>query len=164
MGAFCGLRTAEILRLDWRDLNLERRLITVEADKAKTQARRIVPLCSAAVEWLRTVAQKDGRVAPFTRENWLSEALTAAVNKARKKAGSKTKFAWQRNALRHSFASYRVAEIKNVDQVALECGNSAKMIFTHYRELATEDDARKWFGTRPVGVAENVIPLASVAA
>ena len=40
---------------------------------------------------------------------------------------------WKHNALRHSFISYRVADIKNVDEVALEAGNSPDIIFQHYR-------------------------------
>jgi hypothetical protein len=38
---------------------------------------------------------------------------------------------WKHNALRHSFISYRVADIQNVAQVALEAGNSPGMIFGH---------------------------------
>ena len=32
---------------------------------------------------------------------------------------------------------------------ALEAGNSASIIFKHYRELATEDAADQWFGILP---------------
>jgi integrase len=160
IGAFCGLRTAEILRLEWQDVNLGRRSLTVDAKNAKTGSRRIVPLCDAAIEWLRPCAKTQGPVAPFIRDNWLSEALTGLVNKARKKQNNKSKFAWVRNGLRHSFASYRLEIVKNVDQVALEAGNSARMIFTHYRELTTEEKAKAWFNVRPTPVAANVIPLA----
>ena len=41
---------------------------------------------------------------------------------------------WKHNALRHWLISYRVADIQNVAQVALEAG-SPQMIFKHYREL-----------------------------
>ena len=56
---------------------------------------------------------------------------------------------WKHNALRHSFISYRVADIKNVDQVALEAGNSPAIIFQHYRELVAEVTAKEWFGVTP---------------
>jgi hypothetical protein len=39
--------------------------------------------------------------------------------------------------------------IKNVQQVALEAGNSPAIIFKHYRELTTEDKAMDWFGILP---------------
>jgi hypothetical protein len=56
---------------------------------------------------------------------------------------------WPRNVLRHSFITYRIAKVKSADQVALEAGNSASIIFKHYRELATEDAADQWFGIMP---------------
>jgi hypothetical protein len=46
------------------------------------------------------------------------------------------------------------AEIQNVNQVALEAGNSPQMIFRHYRELATPEQARSWFSITPAGSAE----------
>jgi integrase len=60
-----------------------------------------------------------------------------------------TPFLWKHNALRHSFISYRVAQIQNVAQVALEAGNSPGMIFKHYRELVREADGKKWFAIAP---------------
>jgi integrase len=58
-------------------------------------------------------------------------------------------FVWKHNALRHSFISYRVAQTKNVAQVALEAGNSPQMIFQHYRELVQPDAAKEWFAITP---------------
>jgi len=60
-------------------------------------------------------------------------------------------FLWKHNALRHSFISYRVAQTKNVAQVALEAGNSPGMIFKHYRELVSEADGKQWFAIGPKG-------------
>jgi hypothetical protein len=59
------------------------------------------------------------------------------------------KIEWPRNVLRHSFITYRIAIVKSADQVALEAGNSPDIIFKHYRELATEEEADKWFGILP---------------
>jgi len=56
---------------------------------------------------------------------------------------------WKKNGLRHSFISYRVAEIQNVNQVALECGNSPAVLFKHYRELVRPAEAKKWFAIEP---------------
>ncbi|MCX6873400.1 MAG: hypothetical protein NTW21_06270 [Verrucomicrobia bacterium] len=65
---------------------------------------------------------------------------------------------WPRNVLRHSFISYRIAKIKSADQVALEAGNSPSIIFKHYRELTTEEQADKWFGILPKpGQWENTV-------
>ncbi len=54
--------------------------------------------------------------------------------------------------MRHSFISYRVAAVKNVAQGVLEAGNSPQMIFQHYRELVTPQDAKAWFAITPESV------------
>ena len=44
IGAFAGLRRAEIERLDWSEVRLKKKLIEVAAAKSKTAARRFVPI------------------------------------------------------------------------------------------------------------------------
>jgi integrase len=44
IGAFAGLRSAEIERLDWSKVNLGTGYITVDAAIAKTNSRRLVPI------------------------------------------------------------------------------------------------------------------------
>ncbi len=61
-------------------------------------------------------------------------------------------FAWKHNALRHPFISYRLAEIQNTAQVALEAGNSPQMIFQHYRELVRPTEAEKRFEISPANI------------
>ena len=61
---------------------------------------------------------------------------------------------WKKNALRHSFISYRVAETQDVAQVALEAGNSPQIIFQHYRELVRLKEAKRWFAITPETVKE----------
>jgi hypothetical protein len=67
-------------------------------------------------------------------------------------AGTDSNVKWKHNALRHSFISYRVARTKNVNEVAMEAGNSPDMIFKHYRELVTEKEADAWLGVTPSAV------------
>jgi hypothetical protein len=61
---------------------------------------------------------------------------------------------WKKNALRHSFISYRVAETQDVAQVALEAGNSPQIIFEHYRELVRLKEAQAWFAIEPNTVVD----------
>ena len=71
------------------------------------------------------------------------------MDKKLKEKDAPAVFAWKRNALRHSYISYRVADTKNVAQVALEAGNSPQMIFQHYRELVQPKEAKAWFAIEP---------------
>ncbi len=162
LAAFAGLRSEEILRLEWADLDRRPGFIEVAAHKAKTAARRLVPIADNLVAWLALGVRARGRVWPHSK-SWFFESLretVAAVNKARKEAhGQKhDPFSWKQNALRHSFISYRLADSNDVNRVALEAGNSPQMIFRHYRELATPDQARSWFANTPTAAA-NVVPM-----
>ncbi len=65
IGAFAGLRSAEIERLGWQDIDFASRHIVVSASNAKTASRRIVPLCDNLAEWLRPYSgRQQGKVWP----------------------------------------------------------------------------------------------------
>jgi integrase len=157
IAGFGGLRSAEIQRLDWREINLKERHIEITASKAKTAARRLAPITDNLAGWISPYAKESGKVTGF--EAWWNQIpkLVEAVNAQRSKSAEQTektflaeqKFAWKHNALRHSFISYRLAAIKNTAEVALEAGNSPQMIFKHYRQLVTEAEAAKWFSILP---------------
>jgi len=152
LAAFAGLRAEEILRLEWSDVERRPEFIEVAAHKAKTATRRIVPISQNLARWLLVAPHNGGNVWPNSKA-WFFEALrnTAAA------AGIR----WKQNALRHSFISYRLAEIQDVNRVALEAGNSPQMIFRHYRELATPKQANTWFAIAPEAAA-NVVPIIAV--
>lgn len=149
IGAFAGLRSAEIERLEWSDIDLAGLHITVGADKAKTASRRVVPIHDNLAAWLAPYAGHRGKV-------WIGGWLYKIQQDTAKAAGVK----WKANALRHSYATYRLAQNQNAAQVALECGNSPQMIFRHYHELVKPADAVKWFNLKP-DMPANVITLAT---
>ena len=137
IGAFCGIRVAELNRLDWSAVDLERRIIEIRAGQAKTASRRVVPIRDNLVAWLEPLERK-GKV---VKGEYLHVDVTALARAL--------KIEWPRNVLRHSFISYRIAIVKSADQVALEAGNSPSIIFKNYRELTTEDVANQWFSILP---------------
>lgn len=161
IGAFAGLRTAEIERLDWTEVHMKDRFIEIKASKSKTASRRIVPISNNLTKWLKLHMQEHGRVLPFENMakqiGWLVEDTNAGLKKVAEEAGKdpeKTRpVKWKKNALRHSYISYRVAEIQDVAKVALEAGNSPQMIFQHYRELVQPKEAKAWFAIEPHLVA-----------
>lgn len=64
IGAFAGLRRAELERLDWSELDFESGLITVQAVKAKSARRRFVKIRPNLASWLTTYAAHRGAVTP----------------------------------------------------------------------------------------------------
>jgi integrase len=152
IGAFAGLRHAEIQRLDWSEVWFDDGFIEVKASKAKTASRRLVPIQENLKRWLTPHRQAEGKVCEYANMSkqllWLAELVDTKLKEQDPQAG----FCWKHNALRHSFISYRVAQIQNVAQVALEAGNSPRMVFSNYRELVRPADAEKWFGITPEAV------------
>jgi integrase len=153
LAAFAGLRAEEILRLDWTDVERRPGFIEVAASKSKTQTRRLVPISDNLARWLAIAPRNAERVWQHSK---------AYFFEAMRNTASAAKIKWKQNALRHSFISYRLAEIQDVNRVALEAGNSPQMIFRHYRELATPEQARSWFAIAPE-TAANVVPMRRAA-
>ncbi len=190
LGAFAGIRHAEIQRLEWAELHFDAGIIEIRAAKAKTASRRTVPILDNLRAWLLERHRDVGLVCGGLDTKNEIPALVETINESRRAAWAKANrvsaevlnesekrardnsakakdkappgaetakiegwpaFAWKHNALRHSFISYRVADIQNVAQVALEAGNSPQMIFKHYRELVRPDAAKAWFGLMPAG-------------
>ena len=57
--------------------------------------------------------------------------------------------AWPNNALRHSFASYRLSKLGSAEKVATEMGNTRTVVFRNYRKVVTKAEALEWFKIRP---------------
>jgi integrase len=148
LGAFAGLRSEEILRLEWGDLTRRPNFIEVAAHKAKTATRRLVPITENLARWL----------GPLRASGLVWQNTKPMFHKTRLRVAAEAGVKWKQNVLRHSFISYRLAEIQDVNRVALEAGNSPQMIFRHYRELATPEQARTWFAIAPQA-AHNVVPI-----
>jgi len=159
IGAFAGLRTAEIERLDWSEIRLAEKLIEVTAGKAKTGSRRLVPVSANLVQWLTPFSKKKGQIWPGGRTTICDAQAETANATASEDVEA---IAWKRNALRHSWISYRLAEVKDAARVALEAGNSPNIIFGHYRELVTEAQAGRWFSIFPA-TGDNLVSIAGAA-
>jgi integrase len=140
IGAFAGIRSAEIRRLHWEDIKWDRNFIEIAGWKAKTAARRLVPLTENLKAWLAPWRQHTGLIVRLSNP---SGALSDIAVKAQVAGG------WRQNGLRHSYISYRVAQTGDVARTALEAGNTPKMIFRHYREVVDEESAIVWFSIMP---------------
>jgi len=159
LGAFAGLRTAEIERLTWDDIDLAGRMIKVGADKAKTASRRIVPIHDNLAAWLAPYVECQGKVWAGDSITFTNRERQTAAATADKEMGLKP-VKWKHNGLRHSYASYRFGIVGDAGRVAGELGNSAAVVHKHYRELVKPTDAEKWFNVKPEAPA-NVVAMTS---
>lgn len=148
LGGFCGLRPEEIQpnprhgsykpALQWSHLKWERSVIDMPATITKDRRRRFAPLTEAAMAFLKDWRAATGPVVP-----------AGFVESARLRWLRASGVAWKQDALRHSFASYRLALRKNMHELTLEMGNSTAMVHDHYLDLKHADEAVEWFALRP---------------
>jgi|SRR5882724_9935122 len=150
IGAFAGLRRAELERLDWKEVDLQSGLIEVTASKAKSARRRFVKIQPNLAKWLRPYTQISGNVTPpHYRE---------LFNTAREAAGIEQ---WPQNALRHGFASYNLAKFNDAAALALELGHTnSNLVFQHYRQLVKPKQAERYWKIVPAVAGKKVVQFA----
>lgn len=166
LGAFTGIRSAELLRLQWENFNWEEGVIDLGCDQTKTASRRLVPILEPLRAWIAPFVKREGSVLGYSLPVCLAEAFATTAkkaDKARKERDSDApELKWKANGLRHSYASCRLAMVEDVAKVSLEMGNSPQKIFSNYRKVVTKSQAAAWFAIMPV-VPENVVPMSAVA-
>ena len=152
IGAFAGLRASEIERLDWAEVNLDQHWIKVRAKHTKTASRRLVDMQPNLQKWLLQYRGRTGNVAP--------ENLRVKLLDDRKRAADAGTLIrkWPPNALRHSFASYYLARFDNAAKLALQLGHVGQdIIFRHYREVVTREDARRYWKIEPARKSTKIV-------
>jgi integrase len=150
IGAFAGLRRAEIERLTWSEIDFDAGVIEVKASKSKTASRRLVTIQPNLRAWLAPYRTRSGRVSPVN--------LQRKIFEDRERAGLRA--GWPQNALRHSFGSYYLAQFNDAAKLALEMGNSPATIFRHYRQLVKPKDAERYWKIMPAVAGKKVIQFA----
>lgn len=163
LGLFSGIRDAELKRLDWRDVDLEGGTIVVGASVSKLSQRRTIPIQPNLAAWLEPVRQLGGKILPGKREP------RTLIDSAKRAAGFGNEAAcaedvslrpWPINALRHSYASYKLAKWPDAAALALEMGNSPGVILRHYRSLVKPAAADAFWSLAPSNIeAENVTKM-----
>lgn len=169
---FCGIRAAEIARLDWsavqRNEVAEGRkkrvfyTITVTAQTSKKRTgRRVVEIPDCALAWLPAEGERSGKIWPAkerARNLWELSRVRAGFGpyasdyqptKAAQldKDGNARKDLreWPENALRRSAISYHLAKTNDLQRVAYQSGNSPAVIQEHYNGVALPQEAAKFY-------------------
>jgi integrase len=151
IGAFAGLRRAELERLDWKEVDLQSGLIEVTASKAKSARRRFVKIQTNLAKWLQPYAQLSGNVTPANYRELLDAAREAAGIQD-----------WPQNALRHSFASYHLARFNDAAALSLELGHTnSNLVFQHYRQLVKPKQAERYWKIVPAVAGKKLVQFAT---
>ena len=140
IGFFAGLRPAEIQGIDWKDIDIEARLIRVVPEVAKKRRQRYVDISDNLMAWLDVRHLGTGPVF-WTRTR---------VQAVRKKAG----VVWAHDVMRHTFASCHLAHHEDAARTSLQMGHMhPSVLFNNYRNLVRRDEAQKFWSITPQPVS-----------
>jgi site-specific recombinase XerD len=157
---FAGIRSSELLALDWRDITASH--VVVRAAHAKTRSRRAVEIPPNLASWLAKFRKKEGRVVTLHWRKWhrrlgkvaaAADKLLQQGSRGRLKKTAPVIGKLPQNFARHSFGTYHFALHQDEAKTAAAMGNTPAMVHRHYRALATADEAREFFGIMPPRVA-----------
>ena len=163
IGLFAGLRTSEILRIDWGAFEWDHLdgqgepapFIAVTRKVArKTRTDRIVPIQANLLAWLEPYRDRVGPIYPGGESKTNENLRSREMKRIRRASGLPRKD----NANRHSFGSYRLAITKDYAAVAFEMGNSPRKVREHYNRPRPEAEGLAFFSLRP-SVLDNVVPM-----
>jgi integrase len=143
---FGGVRREELHKgMKWDAIDFERGTITVPAAIAKTARKRKIVMSENLLEWLALYRARSGQIFNIDPRKRIAKVVRVSGVK------------WKRNGLRHSFGSYRMEQTKNEGQVALEMGNSPKVVKDHYFEIVDEQAASEYWNIKPMPRADRKI-------
>ena len=136
--AFGGIRHEELKKgLAWENIDFKKNTVIVPGNIAKTGCKRKIPMPENLIKWLSPFNNLKGPIFKIDPRRRLEKVTKAS------------KVRWKVNALRHSFGSYRMEQVKNAGQVALEMGNSASIVMKHYFEIIDAAAAQEYWSISP---------------
>lgn len=141
LSLFCAVRPKECQRLEWSNISLTERTVTIGATIAKKRGRRVVEMPDAAVAWLS--ANPARQLLPLMP---CTMSLTRYMRAVRELANVKE---WPSDVLRHTAISQRYAQTGDDAKTAKWAGNSADVIHTHYKGLVTPAETKAFWAILP---------------
>ena len=140
LAGFAGIRSEEILRMDWEDIDTDAGEIEIRPGVAKKTdglLERIVDFTEPLTRRKDQLRGK-GKLVPVTNEEFYAvrRALVRGLKWRR----------WPKNCLRHSFATYHLAMSQNAGKTAYQMGHTnPAMVQRVYAVPARKADGAAWW-------------------
>lgn len=146
---FAGIRPAEIMRLEWEDVDIEGGTIFVSNRKAKVDRSREIEMPQTLAAWLAECAPPEPRTGSIIPANWKRK-----IQLLRMKAGAGK----ERDQLRKSFASYHLRMFGDANATRAILGHETDdVLFTNYRNAVRLSDAKQFWQILPASVNDNAV-------
>ena len=141
LGGFAGLRTVEVARMNWEDIDTKTKQIHVRAEVSKQHEgmlERVVDMTEPLMKRRKFFEKKKGRI--------VANSMEALHERRRKVALALGWEGWPDNALRHSFATYHLGRCGNAGLTGYQMGHtSPAMVQRVYAVPAVRADWRAWW-------------------
>jgi integrase len=156
LGLFCGIRPdGELQKIEWRDIDLNDKVVTIRPEVSKTKRRRFVDLSANAKAWLEAFITQagiqQGRIATYNpselrthrRTNWQAAGILK----------------WPQQAMRHTYCSNWLAMHQDINKLVLQSGHdSVDTMWRHYHRGVTRAEAATFWKIRPPKTAK-IVPI-----
>ncbi|EIQ01645.1 site-specific recombinase XerC [Opitutaceae bacterium TAV1] len=131
-----GVRPDEVPRLTWEDIYLEPEHMLIEVNKAKGgRSRRNAGICDPLWKILTWAKAKELEPGFFSRRKF---------DRIRREAGLFD--LWEKDILRHTYASHHYVLNKDIKTLIQYMGNSERVLFQNYIRPVPLADAHMLFG------------------
>ena len=132
---WCGIRPGEVQRLRWKDVDFRENVVYIDGQTSKTGGARAVPLRGSALHLKQFMGNLNDYIAP---RNW-----TRIWERLRRRVGMRK---WQKDAMRHTFASMHLKRFHNIYLLQEEMGHRDSMLlrtrYLNLRDLTTQAASR----------------------
>ena len=136
-----GMRRGELFDLEWPDVDLRRKVVTVRGEIAKSSKTRHIPLSPTALaamkNWKKQSTDRTGRVFPADDGGRLDNVKRSWASLL--KAADIQQFRW--HDMRHDFASKLVMQGVPLNTVRELCGHADLNTTLRYAHLAPDHKA-----------------------
>lgn len=148
---FAGIRSDEIGRLDWPDINLKTGYIKMSAKKSKTGSARSIKISPNLAQWIKPFYGKGPIIPTGFIHRWGMIRHKAGFKKPRDKANKKHLPVFPRNVLRHTAVTHHLKA--NGEQATVDwAGHDVKVMLKHYVGLATPEDSKAYWAIAPKSI------------
>jgi len=143
-GAFGGLRSSEIHRMNWGDVRLDENQFYICGSK-NDGAERWVRLTPPLKAFCEDILNADNPPTGLVMGGMVQQTQTRKIEKVYTAAGVRI----PRNGLRHSFGSHHLVAYNNPSNTATEMGHvGPQQTFKAYRKAVLKSQAEDFFAIR----------------
>jgi integrase len=144
MQLFCGIRTEEMLHLDWSSVDL---VNGIHLRRTKCGIPRVITWLPECLRpWIEARVRKGGQVVPRGFRKRRDHVIARATH-----APDGTElFSVPQNCLRHTYATYACAYHESWQLVMEQMGHrNPRMLYEHYRNYVSKAAAVEFFSIKP---------------